>query len=66
MNDDWVNVEEDLPQIGPEVDMQSIIVRCMTDTGKIRNGYYDYREQAWHIRGKQQHMRVIKWQSIGG
>lgn len=62
--DEWVSVEDDLPQLGPDVDNRSITVRCKTETGKIRNGFYDYQNGAWYSReDKRQKERVTHWQS---
>lgn len=64
VDDDWVETTEDLPQVGMDVDQESVRVKCMTDTGIICNGYYDYSDNTWHQLNKNKKMNVARWQSL--
>lgn len=65
MNDDFVSVADDLPQIANGMKSVSVDVLAMVDGGNLTRAFYCYRTREWYGQsGKRVKGDVVAWQSI--
>lgn len=65
---EWIYVEDDLPEIQKGMERASIDVTVETDDGEQHTGFYSHNGYQWYVytRTGVQEADVTRWALIGG